>query len=217
MIPAETPPQNARELPDVQSVLPGVLRARRTRAAETPARRDRVSGSDRPPLAVTVRDERPGDRARVHAVQSAAFGRPDEADLVDALRRRATPTLSLVAEAGERVVGHVLFSPVAIEGHPGAAAAGLAPLAVDPPLQGRGVGGALVRAGLRACARHAWVAVFLLGDPRYYVRFGFEPAAPRGFHYQPGLDAAFQLIELVPGALTGVGGRVRYHEAFDAL
>jgi putative acetyltransferase len=153
----------------------------------------------------------------VRAVQSAAFGRGDEADLVDALRRQASPSLSLVAEVAGRVVGHVFFSPVAIEGHGEVRAAGLAPLAVDPELQGRGLGSALVRAGLRACPRHGWLAVFLLGDPGYYARFGFEPAAPRGFQFQPGRDRGFQLIELLPGALAGHSGRVRYHEAFGDL
>jgi putative acetyltransferase len=173
--------------------------------------------SERRSLAPAIRPERPDDRARVHAVQSAAFGRRDEADLVDRLRADAAPTLSLVAESDARVVGHVFFSPVSIEGHPGLAVSGLAPLAVDPAAQGRGVGTALVRAGLRACARHHWRAGFVLGDPGYYARFGFGPAAPRGFHYQPGHDAAFQLIELAAEALAGCSGRVHYHEAFGGL
>jgi putative acetyltransferase len=60
--------------------------------------------------------------------------------------------------------------------------------------------------------------VFLLGDPAYYARFGFELAGPRGLHYQSeAFDSAFQLLEVAPGALRGCTGCVRYHEAFDAL
>ena len=171
------------------------------------------------PLPVSVRPERPDDAARIHAVQTAAFGQVDEADMVDALRAAATPTLSLVAESDGSVVGHILFSPVTIEGCPEApAVAGLAPIGVDPAHQARGVGSALMRAGLRACAQHDWRAVFLLGDPGFYARYGFELAAPRGFHYESDrFDTGFQLLELEPGALSGCAGWVRYHEAFAGL
>jgi putative acetyltransferase len=155
----------------------------------------------------------------VHALQRAAFGRSAEADLVDALRAAAHPRLSLVAERAGEVVGHVFFSPVSIAGAAAAPpCAGLAPLGVWPDAQGGGVGSALVRAGLARCPALGWRAVFLLGDPRYYARFGFELAAPRGLHYgSSAFDRGFQLRELAPQALAGSTGQVRYHEAFDAL
>jgi putative acetyltransferase len=166
-----------------------------------------------------IRPEEPRDHARVHALQRAAFGRPAEADLVDALRAAARPQLSLVAERAGQLVGHVFFSPVSIEGAAAApACAGLAPLGVWPAAQGGGVGSALVHAGLAGSALLGWRAVFLLGDPAYYARFGFELAAPRGFHYHSdSFDRGFQLRELAPGALAGCAGQVRYHAAFDAL
>lgn len=168
---------------------------------------------------LAIRAEKESDHERVAAIQEAAFGQTAEAELVAALRESARPRLSLVAElAGERV-GHVFFSPVAIEG-PGAAppVAGLAPLAVAPEWQGRGAGSALVRAGLSACVPLGWQAVFLLGDPGYYGRFGFEPAPPRGLRYESeAFDRGFQVRELVPGALEGCTGWVRYHEAFARL
>lgn len=169
-----------------------------------------------------VRAERPGDREAVFGVQSAAFGRPDEAALVDALRTSVAPHVSLVAtrEAQpERVVGHVFVSPVTLDTEPEAAdVGGLAPLGVLPALQGRGAGGALVRAALEASRAAGFRAVFLLGSPVYYARFGFAPAAPLGLRYgSPALDAAFQQRELVPGALDGRRGRVRYPAPFDAL
>jgi putative acetyltransferase len=176
----------------------------------------------RHPVRVTglvVRPEAPADHERVQEVHEAAFGRPDEARLVEALRRSERPTLSLVAEWAGRVEGHVFLSPVAIEGAADAPpAAGLAPLGVAPAVQGRGVGGALMRAALSRAPSLGWRAVFLLGDPGYYARFGFVLAAPRGFHYEsPAFDSAFQMRELAPAALSGLGGFVRYADAFASV
>jgi putative acetyltransferase len=163
-----------------------------------------------------IRPEEPGDRERVFAVEAAAFERPLEARLVEALRACARPTLSLVAELDGELVGHVFFSPVSIEGVAGApACAGLGPLAVLPARQGRGVGSALVREGLRRCPILGWKAVFLLGEPAYYARFAFVLAAARGLHYESHeFDGASQVIELEAEALRGCRGFVRYHEAF---
>ena len=166
---------------------------------------------------IRVRPEQPADRDAVFAIQEAAFGRPDEAELVCALRDSACPQLSLVAELAGRPVGHVFFSPVWIEpAHRAPPCAGLAPLAVQPAQQGRGVGAALVRSGLGGCAALGWSAVFLVGSPAYYGRFGFALAAPRGLRYaSEAFDSAFQLIELQPGVLQGRRGWVRYPEAFS--
>jgi putative acetyltransferase len=166
-----------------------------------------------------IRPERLSDYKHVYQIQRAAFGQDGEARLVEALRKRATPHLSLVAEMGEDLVGHVMFSPVSIEGagEP-PPIAGLAPLAVLPERQGEGAGSALIRAGLSDCDSMGWQAIFLLGDPAYYSRFGFNLAAARGLRYESeAFDVAFQFIELVPDALSGCRGWVRYHEAFSEL
>jgi len=165
---------------------------------------------------IRVRRERPGDRARVYEIQAAAFERRNEAELVERLRASTAPGISLVAHEGDRVLGHICFSPVHVGETPAApAAGGLAPVAVDPAHQRAGVGGALVRSGLEACLELDWQAVFLVGDPRYYARFGFVLAAPLGFSYgDPLVDPSLQVIELVPGALAGVRGRVRFDPAF---
>jgi putative acetyltransferase len=166
--------------------------------------------------AFQIREEAPSDRLTVHEVQEAAFGRPDEADIVDRVRASASPHLSLVAEMRGRVVGHIFFSQVSIDGsRPAPPSGGLAPVGVHPSVQGRGAGSALIRAGLRACPEFGWKAVFLVGDPAYYSRFGFVLAAPLGLHYESeAFDSAFQVLELEPGALAGCTGWVRYHEAF---
>ena len=113
-----------------------------------------------------------------------------------------------MAELAGELVGHVFFSAVSIERSAGAPPlAGLASLAVAPAAQGQGAGSALVRAGLEASLALGWQAVFLLGNPAYYGRFGFVPAAPLGLHYESeAFDAAFQVIELVPGTLSGYRG-----------
>lgn len=169
-------------------------------------------------MKLEIRSEHASDVQAVDAVVAAAFESRVEAELVVALRRSADPQLSLVAESEGQVVGHVFFSPVGIEsGPPGLAAAQLAPLAVAPAHQRTGIGGALVREGLARCRAIGWSAVFLVGDPDYYGRFGFRSAGPSGFS-QPGAhDRFLQLVELVPGALSEASGRIALHPAFDEV
>jgi putative acetyltransferase len=175
-------------------------------------------GATAAPVAGRVRRERPGDAPAVRRVVAAAFGRPEEADLVEALRAGGRVTLALVAVLGGDVVGHVVFSPVRVE-EPGGgwAAVALGPLAVAPAYQGRGIGTVLVRRGLAACRRAGHGVVFVVGHPAYYPRFGFRPAAPSGIGCElPVSEAAFMLIELRPGALDGRRGVVRYAPEFRA-
>jgi putative acetyltransferase len=161
-----------------------------------------------------VRSEDPADFAAIDAVHEQAFGRPGEAALVRALRSEARPYLGLVAERAGRVVGHLAFSPVAIEGG-SPPALGLGPLAVEPGLQRAGFGSALVRAGLDRCAALAQIVV-VLGHAAYYPRFGFRPAFQHGLRYRSEVfDPSFFVLELAPGALAGVSGWVRYHQAFE--
>ena len=167
---------------------------------------------------VAIRPERAGDEDAIRAVCSAAFGQPDEADLVDALRASDAwlPGLSLVA-ADDGVVGHVLFTRAMVGSHP---ALGLAPLAVVPSRQRQGIGDALVRAGLQAARAMGERIVVVLGHPSYYPRFGFEPALPRGLTsvFARGDHAdAFMALALQPGALAGVTGAVAYAAPFGAF
>jgi putative acetyltransferase len=162
-----------------------------------------------------VRTETEADVDRTFSVVESAFGNRLEADLVNALRRSATPQLSLVAESHGQVVGHVFFSPVTIDSdRPAPPTAQLAPVAVLPEWQRQGVGSALIRAGLSQCSVIGWSAVFLVGDPAYYSRFGFTLAGPLGLSYPGPLDPYLQRLELTAGALAGVTGRIRLHPAF---
>src|SRR5437868_6638418 len=125
-----------------------------------------------------VRPEQPGDTAAIRGILAAAFPTDAEARLVEALRAAGRLPVSLVAEEDGRVVGHVAFSPVVIAGVGGGL--GLAPLAVAPDVQRRGVGGRLVRDGLAAAARSGAGFVVVLGHPGYYQRVGFRRASDFG-------------------------------------
>lgn len=159
---------------------------------------------------IKVREETPDDRDAVRLVNRLAFGGADEADLVDRLYRDNLVIASLVAVDGSDVVGHVLFSDLPVEGVIRAAA--LAPMAVLPKHQGRGIGAALIVRGLEVCRGRGVEAVIVLGHETYYPRFGFSAARARKLR-APFSGPAFMALELVPGVL-GAGGVVRYPPAF---
>jgi putative acetyltransferase len=161
---------------------------------------------------VDLRVERAADAEMVRAVHAEAFGRPDEARLVERLRQRARPYLGLVAAVGGEVVGHVVFAPVTLHCYQAPyAIQALAPLAVRPAWQRRGIGGALVRAGLAACHAAGHDVVVVVGHPEFYPRFGFVRARPLGLMSEPAFpDETFMVAELTPGALHGRRGVVLY-------
>lgn len=171
--------------------------------------------------ALLIRQERSEDLEEVRRLNVAAFEGPGEADLVDLLRSRGKAVLSLVALVETRIAGHILFTRVRIDGREGIRALGLAPMAVRPDLQGRGIGSRLVREGLEGCRRRGWEVVVVLGHPSYYPRFGFRPAEELGlrctFDAPPG---AFMAMELREGILAGArlpeeGALARYEPEFE--
>lgn len=168
------------------------------------------------PASVTVRLEAPADAPAVRSLLVEAFGGPDEADLVDELRRRPD-VFSLVAERQRAVVGAMTFSPVFgrtrdVE----LRAVGLAPMAVRPEWQRRGIGSALIRGGLEACrARHCGLVV-VLGHPEYYPRFGFTSSRRIGLRCKWSReDDHFMYLELEAGHAALAGGEVDYCPEFD--
>ncbi len=170
-----------------------------------------------------VWDDFPEDEMEVAAVIEQAFGRPDEAAIVAAVRATKMAYISLVAGKkpdvegeGWILVGHVMLSPVTVDGSTDSRGIGVAPVAVIPSEQRKGYGAELVRAGLRRARLLGYRFAVVLGHAAYYPRFGFVPASRFGLSYGADVpNADFMAVELVPGALESVRGVVRYHTAFD--
>jgi putative acetyltransferase len=164
---------------------------------------------------VDVRPEIPGDEAAISDVITAAFlgashSGGNEARIVETLRDTASLTVSLVATEGDRIVGHVAFSPVTVDGRSDGWF-GLGPVAVVPDRQGNGIGRALIEAGLAQLRVEGASGCVVLGEPRYYRRFGFTA------------DPDFRLAGVPPEYFQCLmfteqprGGLVEYHRAFDA-
>jgi putative acetyltransferase len=154
-------------------------------------------------------------RSAIHAVHHAAFGRPDEGDLVDNLRVNGDALVSLVAEIDSVIVGHILFSRMWIrtEGGKLLNAVSLAPVVVLPEHQHRGIGGQLIRHGLELLRDRGEKIVIVLGHPDYYPRFGFSTEKAESLE-SPFPPEAFMAMELSACALDGVQGTVVYPAAF---
>ena len=168
-------------------------------------------------VSLLIRPETLTDHPAIREVNRAAFGGDDEARLVDALRAEGFARLSLVAEADGRVVGHILFSELTIATADGIVeAVALAPLAVTPSRQRRGIGSTLVEEGMRACREAGRRIVIVLGHPEFYPRFGFSASRAERLA-SPYSGPAFMAAELVSGALEGVEGEVVHAPPFGAL
>ena len=142
----------------------------------------------------------PKDFPAIHAVEAAAFGREDEALIVEGVRAEGAVLVELVAEADGEIVGHILFSRMTTD--PQRRIAGLAPVAVRPEMQGRGYGEALCRAGIDALRQMGAEAVVVLGHEAYYPRFGFSREAAANVISPYAALPAFMALELTPGALA---------------
>ena len=162
---------------------------------------------------LTITEARDAALPDVLAVERTAFGSNTEPALVQDLLGdpSARPLLSLLAWDGEKAVGHILFSAVRWEDPACTISASLlAPLAVAPEAQGRGVGGALIERGAALLTESGVELVFVLGHPGYYPRCGFEPAFPQGLAapYPISPAEAWMVRALRPGLLGTVRGTV---------
>ena len=157
---------------------------------------------------VNIRPEQPSDQGAIAGLVERAFGRAEEARLVAQLRSDGDAWLSLVAAEGDDMVGHVLFSPMSAP----LRALGLAPVAVVPERRRRGIAAALICDGLARARAAGWEAVFVVGDPAYYRRFGFDPELARGFAspYAGPYLMALALTDPLPART----GRIDYAPAF---
>ena len=165
-----------------------------------------------------IRFEESKDHDAVHKVNAAAFESPAEANLVDILRKEASPIVSLVAEEEGAIAGHILFSPVTLSGNTALIIMGLGPMAVMPKYQKKGIGSALVKKGLEECKELGAGAVIVLGHPWFYPRFGFIPSLRYGFRSEYDVpEDVFMALELQPGYLQGAAGIIKYHPAFNRV
>ena len=173
--------------------------------------------------AMEIRTEVAGDAEAISAVHAAAFaadtpeGRvPDEVGLVDALRASDAwvPALSLVALDGGEIVGHCLTT----RAHIGSAQVlGLGPIGVLPTHQGRGVGSALMIETIDAADEHGEILIGLVGDPRYYGRFGFVPSTDLHITAPDASWGRFFQIKALEAYRSDIAGEFRYAAPFDDL
>lgn len=165
-----------------------------------------------------IRTEYKGDFDDIREINEEAFNQPEEADLVESLRKNGQIIVSLVAEQNSVAIGHILFSKAHIEGHKINIAA-LGPVAVLPEEQGAGIGSLLVREGFDECLSQGYDVVIVLGNPDFYSKFGFKPASEFGINSQwdniP--NEAFMALELHAGALDNTEGTAHYPEEFNTL
>ena len=161
------------------------------------------------PARIVVREARHADYSFIRETVLSAFGQATEADLVEALRQSNDVVLELVAEVDEDIVGHILISALVTPRR----CVALAPVSVRPPNQGRGIGSSLIRTAIEKMHRDGWRAMFLLGEPGYYSRFGFsvEACAKFGSNYP---QEYTMVLELADGALDRLSGRIAYAAPF---
>ena len=163
-----------------------------------------------------IRPETPEDVDSIRYVNTQAFGQENESKLIEKLRKNGALTISLVAVHDGEIVGHIAFSPVVVESELSSfEAVALAPMAVLPAYQRKGIGSQMVRAGLKECRRLGHEIVVVLGHPDYYTRFGFVPAKPKGIYCEFEVpEEAWMVLELREDALAGRSGIVKFQPEF---
>jgi putative acetyltransferase len=167
---------------------------------------------------IRIRPETPEDFQAITEVNVLAFAQSNEAELVEKLRRNCPEIVSLVAEDNHRIVGHILFTPVTIEGiDQSIQGMGLAPMAVLPERQREGIGSLMVRQGLTLLKARGVPYVIVLGHPEFYPRFGFQVASQRTIacQWQGVPDDAFRICVFDQDSMQRVTGVARYRPEFS--
>jgi putative acetyltransferase len=165
---------------------------------------------------IEIREERPDDIAAVREVNKLAFGQDQESNIVDALRTNGAALLLLVATMDDRVVGHIMYSPVSVGDMINGAALG--PMAVLPEHQQQGIGSKLVEAGNRRLKDAGYPFIILVGHAEYYPRFGFRPASEYGIRCEWDVpDDVFMVLILDQPKMQGVSGLAKYRHEFSTV
>jgi putative acetyltransferase len=169
---------------------------------------------------ISVRQENPEDIRAIDVVHLSAFQGDEEVGLVDALRTSSgfVPELSLVAEFNGRIVGHILLTKVKmLKGSKGTDLLALAPMAVVPSQSHRGIGSELVLKSIEKAKSLGYTGIVVIGQPEFYQRFGFEPAAKWGIRSNLSVSSDLMTVmELVPGTFSE-GSNVIYPSLFSKV
>lgn len=163
---------------------------------------------------MNIKETTPADRNEILYVEREAFLRDSEANIArDMLSDpSAKPFLSLLAFVKNKPVGHILFTRGYIQENPLVGVSFLAPLAVIPNFQKQGIGGALIKEGIKRLSKMGVDLVFVVGHPEYYPRFGFTPASKLGFQPTYPLPTevtdAWMVLAISPNILGNTSGKV---------
>jgi len=164
------------------------------------------------------------DSSDMLGIINKAFGETEGPVIVELVKDllndpTAQPLLSLIALHDQKIVGHILFSKAEVSGFAAERSTILAPLAVESGLQKQGIGGSLINKGLELLADAGVKLVFVLGHPDYYPRFGFKPAGRHGldapYPIPNAVKEAWMVLELSPGCIGRIKGKVKCAEALD--
>lgn len=166
---------------------------------------------------MNIRAEKWEDGEEIYQINQLAFKGHDEGKLVDNIRSTDAfiPELSLIAEKNNIIVGHILFSHIHIVSRKEWPSLALAPMAVLPAYQKKGIGSALIQEGLKRARAMGFPSVIVLGHKDYYPKFGFEKASKWGIKCPFEVpEESFMARELFTGALDAKPGIVRYSAVF---
>jgi len=170
-------------------------------------------------MLIDIREEQPEDTTTIRSVNIEAFGRPQEANLVETLRTNGGVLVSLVATNEDQIVGHILYSPVTVaSGEKKITGAGLGPMAVRPAYQRRGIGSKLIEFGTTRLRQGGCPFIVVLGHADYYPRFGFRPASDYELTCEWNVpDNAFMALALNEAIIRDVSGLVEYRAEFSSV
>ena len=167
-------------------------------------------------MPVEVRDEYQGDIPAIRDLNKRAFEQDQEANIIDALRSNRAVMLSMVAISDGQVVGHIMYSPISIDGKVSGAALG--PMAVLPEYQGQGVGSELIKKGNQRLRNDGCPFIIVLGHSEYYARFGFEPASMHEITCEWDVpDNVFMVLILDEAKMRGISGVAKYRPEFSSV
>ena len=154
----------------------------------------------------------------ISAYEDVSYSSHREQFMVERLRKSAAfiPELSIVAEAGHEIVGHILLTKIVIRGpQRGVDSLCLAPLSIAPLFQGKGIGGRLIAEAHRIAKELGYQSITLLGPAEYYSRFGYEPMKRHGIRPPFAIrEENCMIISLTQNGLAGVSGEIEYPPEF---